>query len=231
MTILLGGLALLVLWWGAGQARRLSPNLTARVLRQVGGYVALALAGLVLVRGRIEFAILLAVAALWLLEGTGGLGRRWHGLKARIRGGAAVQDVRILWVDRSGEAFARIGPFAGRALAGLPLAALRDLLGFGRANDPDGALWLETYLDRRHPGWRVDADADADPRPRGASGPGAMTQEQAYQILGLQSGASLEEIRTAHRTLMKRLHPDQGGTVEQAARVNAARDRLTNRHR
>lgn len=231
MTILLGGLGLLVLWWGAGQARRLHPKLTARLMRQAGGYGALALAGLVLVRGRIEFAILLAIAALWLLEGSGGVSRRWHRLTAGWRGATGPEGARILRVDRTGEAFAQVGPFTGQALAGLPLSALRDLLGFGRANDPDGALWLEAYLDRRHPGWRVDADADADPRPRGASGPGAMTQEQAYQILGLQSGASLEEVRTAHRTLMKRLHPDQGGTVEQAARVNAARDRLTNRHR
>jgi curved DNA-binding protein CbpA len=30
---------------------------------------------------------------------------------------------------------------------------------------------------------------------------------------------------------MKRIHPDQGGSAERAARVNAARDRLTDRHR
>ncbi|MFC6745568.1 J domain-containing protein [Methylobacterium persicinum] len=37
-----------------------------------------------------------------------------------------------------------------------------------------------------------------------------MPQEQAYQILGLERGASTEEVRSAHRTLMKRAHPDQG---------------------
>ena len=58
-----------------------------------------------------------------------------------------------------------------------------------------------------------------------------MTQEEAHQILGLQSGATLQQIRTAHRTLMKRWHPDQGGTVEGASRINAARDRLVSRHR
>jgi hypothetical protein len=30
---------------------------------------------------------------------------------------------------------------------------------------------------------------------------------------------------------MKSAHPDQGGSAERAARLNAARDRLTNRHR
>jgi curved DNA-binding protein CbpA len=58
-----------------------------------------------------------------------------------------------------------------------------------------------------------------------------MTEQEAYEILGLERGATLEQVRAAHRTLMKRLHPDQGGTAEQAARVNAARDRLNNRHR
>lgn len=90
---------------------------------------------------------------------------------------------------------------------------------------------LQADLHRRPSGGRVDADPDADPRPRRPTDPGAMTQEQAYEILGLERGASLESIRAAHRGLMKRFHPDQGGTAEQAARVNAARDRLTNRHR
>jgi curved DNA-binding protein CbpA len=58
-----------------------------------------------------------------------------------------------------------------------------------------------------------------------------MTQEEAYQVLGLQRGATAEEIRSAHRSLMKRAHPDQGGSAERAARINAARDRLLNRHR
>ena len=119
---------------------------------------------------------------------------------------------------------------ATRAVASLdehPLPALVAL--FGR--DAETTRRLEAYLDRRHPAWRVDAQGDSDPGPRRAAYPGAMTEQEAYEILGLERGASLEQVRAAHRTLMKRLHPDQGGTAEQAARVNAARDRLNNRHR
>jgi len=58
-----------------------------------------------------------------------------------------------------------------------------------------------------------------------------MTEKEAYEVLGLAPGASAEDIRRAHRTLMKRLHPDQGGTTWLAARVNQAKDILLARHR
>jgi DnaJ-domain-containing protein 1 len=105
------------------------------------------------------------------------------------------------------------------------------LLAECRAADPEGVRLLEAYLDRRFPHWREDAQGNGHPGAGPLPQPGAMTEEEAYQILGLQPGASLDEIRQAHRTLMKKLHPDQGGTTYLATRVNQAKEILLSRHR
>jgi DnaJ-domain-containing protein 1 len=55
---------------------------------------------------------------------------------------------------------------------------------------------------------------------------GKMSVEEAYDVLGLRPGAAAEEIKSAHRNLMKRSHPDQGGTAYLAAKVNEAKEVL-----
>jgi DnaJ homolog subfamily C member 19 len=63
----------------------------------------------------------------------------------------------------------------------------------------------------------------AAPPPRGG---GPMSRAEAYQVLGLQPGASEVDIRAAHRRLMLGAHPDHGGSDWLAARINQARDVL-----
>ncbi|HEY0220105.1 MAG TPA: DnaJ domain-containing protein, partial [Afipia sp.] len=108
-------------------------------------------------------------------------------------------------------------------------------LALGRGFDGESWALLESYLDRRFPGWREhthDAAAGGGGREFGGSAAsGKMTAEEAYEILGLQRGAGRDEISRAHRGLMKKLHPDQGGSTYLAARVNEAKDTLLRTHR
>lgn len=98
------------------------------------------------------------------------------------------------------------------------------------AQDDESLSLLQAYLDRRMPGWRdgMDADIGAGQVPPRQSG--AMTHQEAYQILGLQPGATAVEIRKAHRRLMQGVHPDVGGSSFLAARINEARAVLLGDH-
>lgn len=67
-------------------------------------------------------------------------------------------------------------------------------------------------------------------RPAGAAEgprrPGRMSREEASSILGVATDASAEEVQAAYLRLIRRAHPDQGGTSGLAAQLNAARDTL-----
>jgi hypothetical protein len=120
------------------------------------------------------------------------------------------------------------GRFAGRQLGELPALALLDLLAELRLADGEGATILEAYLDRVHPDWRGEGASrpSQDAAPGSGSPSAAMTRDEAYRVLGLEPGAGEREIRDAHRRLMVKMHPDQGGSTYLAAKINQAKDLL-----
>ncbi len=120
------------------------------------------------------------------------------------------------------------GTRQGKQLSELPLDELLELLAVCHREDDQSAAVLEAYLDRGHSDWREQAGAgEAREGSRSASmGAGEMSRDEAYAVLGLQPGASNEEIRDAHRHLMQKLHPDRGGSTYLAAKINQAKDLL-----
>ena len=53
-----------------------------------------------------------------------------------------------------------------------------------------------------------------------------MTKKEALEILGLQEGASREQIISSHQNLVKKNHPDLGGSDCVTKKLNQARDIL-----
>ncbi len=98
------------------------------------------------------------------------------------------------------------------------------------SDDGESLALLDAYLDRRLSGWREDAHADACAGQGSPPSSGPMGEKEAYEVLGLTAGASVEDIRKAHRRLMKTAHPDSGGSTFLAAKINEAKDVLLSSH-
>ncbi len=235
MPFFLGVIVLILLLWAANAFSKADPKQAARLLRTIGGGAALLFAVFLLLRGQIGIAIPVGAVGLGLLG--------WLSLWPATFGGRTQKSpgqasrVRSAFIEM--ELDHDTGAMRGRILAGkyegvsLDALDVPTLIGFIGEIDNDSRQLLMAYLDRREPRWSEHAEGNtAAGGGNNSSAPsGKMTEEEAYQILGLQPGASAEEIGRAHRSLMKKLHPDQGGSTYLAARVNQAKDALLRRHR
>jgi hypothetical protein len=231
-SALIGVVALLIILWFMHKYVQANPRGMAWLLQKGGGVLALLVAALVTVRGELAVGLPLAFMGFGLLGWLkGGFLGPWWGQT----GGGQGSRLRTPYLDV--EIDPATGAMRGRVIAGrkagADLDALDDatLASLAGEFDAESRKLLMAYLDRRSSGRREYAQHGADARQRAASSSGKMSEEEAYQILGLEPGAGAEEIGNAYRTLMKKLHPDQGGTTYLAARVNEAKEVLLRRHR
>jgi DnaJ-domain-containing protein 1 len=212
----------------------------ARTLRRVGIGLAVLVLVFLAVTGRIGLAMLLGSFLLPLILGRGSLLGRLRmpaGPKPGRSSSVRSRFLRMELDHDSGEMSGEVldGPLRGRMLDGLSPEEQLDLLGLCRQQDPQSAALLEAWLDRSRPDWRDawsarkgEAGAESGPSGSRFAGPAAMTRDEAYEILGLERGATPEAIKEAHRRLMLKLHPDQGGSNYLAAQINRAKDILLN---
>jgi hypothetical protein len=234
MPVLLGVAVLVLLLWAANSFSKADPKAAARLLRNLAGAAVVLFAGFLLLRGEIGPAITVGLLGLGML-GWVSIWPATFGARTQKTGGQASR-VRTAFVEMeldhdSGTMHGRIlaGAHQGESLDALDPKTLVGLLG---AMDADSRDLLAAYLDRRAPEWREHAEHDAAPGSGSRAARGSkMTEEEAYQILGVQPGSSAQDISRAHRSLMKKLHPDQGGSTYLAARVNEAKEVLLRRHR
>ena len=224
----LGGLVLLGLLALSQYLRRMDRRRLMRGLRWlVGGLLALA-AGLLMLVRRFDIALFVGAGAIQVFR-MGRLGPFSFEAAGLDKGN--VSAVRSYYFSMeldhdTGEVTGNVvaGQYAGADLMDLGEAETRLLLAEVEG-DADSMTLLESWLDANRSGWREYFAAQDG----GESSPDGAPEDplaEAYAILGLQPGATDDEIRAAHRELMKGVHPDHGGSSYLASKINAARDRL-----
>lgn len=212
------------------------PKRIIKVLRYLVVGLAAAVGLFLMVTGRFAHGVPLMLLALmvwrrWRLPGVGG---SFGGSRKPSSGRSSQVETMYLRMTLEHDTGVMQGTvlrgvFAGSELSALTLPQLIELLGDCHREDTESATLLETYLDRAIGGdWRQQAQADAASGAgrAGSRGSPQMTREEAYEILGVAPGASVDEVKDAYRTLMQKLHPDQGGSTYLAAKINQAKDIL-----
>lgn len=175
---------------------------------------------------------LVAIAAPLLVwwfrrrHASGKLGGGWSSPSGSQSTGVETEWLRMTLDHDSGVMDGVIlrGHWLGRMLSALSEAELFELLN-ACAADPPSLRVLEAYLDRRLDAtWRDRRPSRKDEvPPRDNRRSDAMSRAEACAVLGVKPDASTEEVKSAHRRLMRKVHPDQGGSDELASRVNRAR--------
>ncbi len=224
-------LALIILVGGLWFLRKLGKTPQAKVkpfLSKMAGGALVGFAGLLAMRGQTTIAVPLFVFGLGLLghssvfpNGFPFGGAKQPGQKSKVETSLIMMELDHDTGAMDGRVVA--GPMTGRALSSLSGAEIKELhRQCGNAGDQSQALF-EAWLDRNRKNWRETWGGGA-----GTAKPssGRMSRVQALQVLGLKDGATVEDVRQAHRRLMKNVHPDLGGSDYLAAQINEAKDVL-----
>ena len=214
--------------WFAGA----DPKTLVRVTKWAGIVLVAGLVIALAVRGAAWWLLPMAAAAPLLLRRLRGGLRGWPRMGGGAPSSGKSSDVETQYLKMSldhdsgtivGEVLK--GRFAGSKLSDLAFADLLSLLSECGAEDPQSASLIEAYLDRVEGNdWRERATQSGHTYEAPRTGAARMGLDEAYEILGLERGASKEDVKEAHRRLMLKIHPDQGGSNYLATKINQAKD-------
>lgn len=195
------------------------PKKLARAVKVAAAILLASAAGFFALSGRFAFAPPLALAAVWLL--------RKKPLFGSSPSAGQQSTVDTPWLAAvldhdSGhmDALIKQGNFEGKRLSDLSREQLKRLLN-ELQDDQESRLLLESFLDRN-----FGDGFDEGEQGKGRSDTGISSRKDALDILELKEGASADDIRAAHRRLMKKFHPDHGGSAYMAAKLNEAKEFL-----
>ncbi len=226
VLVILVGLMWAIAWLG-----RTNPAQRARVLKLMLLYGGIGILLALVVTGRVHW-IFAALGALvpWIqraimAQRAYNMFKGWRGPTPGQKSDVETTYLRMVLDHDTGEMHGDVleGTKKGRRLAELSFEELLELLDECRRADTDSVPLLESYLDRAYgDSWREPGDAGTG----GDGSTASMSAAEAYEVLGLEQGATHEQIVEAHRRLMQKLHPDRGGSTYLAARINQAKDVL-----
>jgi hypothetical protein len=222
LVIVFGG------WWLLKAFANAQPAKIRGLVRKLSGMGVIGFAGIMALKGQINLAVPLFLLGLGLMGQNMVLphGMPWQrktpGQASRVATGLLAMELDHDSGRMDGEVLR--GPFRGRRLSSLTLEDTQRLHALAAAAPDQSRALLEAWIERTHPEWREMWNAGAEPH---AAGPSPkMTRAEALAILGLKDGAKADDIRAAHRRLMKTAHPDLGGSDYLAAKINEAKEFL-----
>ncbi len=223
------GLALVLgVWWLVKAFASSQPAQVRGLIRKLAGGAVIALSALLAMRGLLSEAIPLFLLGLGLMgqQMVFPNGMPWQRKSAGQSSRVATALIAMELDHDSGRMDGAVltGPYKGRKLSTLSLEEAQRLHAQSAAMTDQSRALLEAWIERTHPEWREKWNGGA--RGGAPAPPGKMTRAEALAILGLKDGASADDIRAAHRRLMKAAHPDLGGSDYLAAKINEAKEFL-----
>ena len=225
---IIGVSLLLALMVGSQAIANADPKKLIKALRISAVIICAALAGFFALTGRFPYAAPFVAAALFFL-------RSKPLFSSRRPSAGQKSDVETDWLQATlnhdtGEMDAMIlrGRFEGRSLSDLSRAELGEFHQECVGDEQTLAI-LESFITRKFGedfATKDRQDESKEGHTRAAESGGPMTRQEELEILELDGNASVSDIKSAHRRLMKKFHPDHNGSDYMAAKLNEAKDIL-----